>query len=141
MQEVPSMETNLLDRMLNTYLREQIPVTATLQNKIRVSGKIRAFDSYVIVLDGQKQEILYRHAISSLASYVPEEQKRQPIPNHPAPAALKPPARPAKNISSKPRPVRQPQSTPLAASASDPGINNTMKDGLLRWMQEQKAAK
>jgi RNA chaperone Hfq len=58
------MECNLLDRMLNSYLESQMPVTITLQNKIRVSGKIRAFDSYVIVVEGQKREIVYRHAVS-----------------------------------------------------------------------------
>ena len=72
------METNLLDRMLNTYLTELTPVTITLQNKIRVSGKIKAFDSYVIIMEGQKREIVYRHAVSSLCSAVQEEQKRQP---------------------------------------------------------------
>ena len=61
------METNLFDRMLSTYMTEQTAVTLTLQNKIRVSGKVKAFDSYVVVMEGQKREILYRHAISSLA--------------------------------------------------------------------------
>jgi RNA chaperone Hfq len=137
------METNLLDRMLNTYLIDQTPVTATLQNKIRVSGKIKAFDSYVIVLDNQKQEILYRHAISSLTSLVQEEQKRQPAPaSRPAQAAPRTPARPPKNSAPKPRPARQPHPAPTSsASAAEPGINNSMKDGLLKWMQEQKAAK
>ena len=72
------METNLLDRMLNTYLTEQTTVAVTLQNRIRVAGKIKAFDSYVIVMDSPKREILYRHAISSLTPMVQEEQKRQP---------------------------------------------------------------
>ena len=59
------METNLFDRMLSAYMTEQTSVTLTLQNKIRVSGKVKAFDSYVVIMEGQKREILYRHAISS----------------------------------------------------------------------------
>ena len=131
------METNLLDRMLNAYQNDQTPVTVTLQNKVRVSGKIKAFDSYVIVVDGQKNEILYRHAVSSLTPFVQEEQKRQPAPARPS-VATKPAPRPQKNIAQKPRPQHQP--APSTASG-DASLNNSMKDGLLKWMQEQKAAK
>ncbi len=122
--------------MLNTYLTEQTPVTVTLQNKIRVSGRIKAFDSYVIVIEGQKREILYRHAVSSLTLAVQEEQKRQPAPSRMAPAKLA--SRPQKSVPHKPRPSQNP--TPLSLSTADQSINNSMKEGLLKWMQEQKAA-
>lgn len=130
------METNLLDRMLETYMTGQTPVTVTLQNKIRVSGRIRAFDSYVIVMEGHKREILYRHAVSCLTPLVPPEHKRPPEAGRTAATRTAPP-RPAKSASPDPRPA-QPQS--LSQSASD-SLNNNMKEGLLRWMQEQKAAK
>ena len=131
------METNLLDRMLDSYMTGHIPVTVTLQNKIRVSGKIRAFDSYVIVMEGHKREILYRHAISCLSPIIVlDEHKRPPAASRPAPVKTAPP-RPAKSASHSPRHV-QPQ-TP-SPSATD-SLNNSMKEGLLKWMQEQKAAK
>jgi len=139
------METNLLDRMLETYLHEQTPVTVVLQNKIRVTGKIRAFDSYVIVMDDQKREILYRHAISCVSPLVHEVQKHQPSASKPAPVKAAPSGpprvasqKPSPKPSHKPRPA---PSQPLSASAGDPGLSNSMKDGLLKWMQEQKAAK
>ncbi len=133
------METNLLDRMLNTYLASRTPVTVTLQNKIRVSGKIKAFDSYVIIMDGQKREIVYRHAVSCLAPAAPEEQKRPAPAPRPAQAQTKPAAKPAHASRQRPR---QPQHQPaLSASAGESGINNSMKEGLLKWMQGQKAAK
>ena len=128
------MEMNLFDRMLNSYMTDQIVVTLTLQNKIRISGKVKAFDSYVVVMEGQKHEILYRHAISSLAPSAQEEQKPQQVVSRPAPARAVP--RPQKNAPHKPRPAR-----PLSPSADESGINNSMKEGLLKWMQEQKAAK
>jgi RNA chaperone Hfq len=132
------METNLLDRMLNAYLTDRTPVILTLQNKIRVSGKIKAFDSYVIVMEGPKREILYRHAVSSLAPVVQEEQKRPAVQRRPAPA--KAAVRPQNGAAYK-RPVDRPAPA-LSASAQDPGgINNAMKEGLLKWMREQKAAK
>ncbi len=134
------MEINLLDRMLNTYLTEQTPVTVTLQNKIRVSGKIKAFDSYVIIMEGQKREILYRHAISTLSLAVQEEQKRQPAQQRPSAVkpAVAPNSKPQKSASRNTQPMHQQPS--LSASASEP-INSSMKDGLLKWMQEQKASK
>ncbi len=131
------METNLLDRMLNAYLIEQTPVTVTLQNKIRVSGRIKAFDSYVIIMEGMKRQILYRHAISSLAPAPQEEQKRQPVPSRPSPA--KTALGPQKSAAHKSRSAGQ--QVTLSASTAEPSINNGMKEGLLKWMQEQKAAK
>ena len=133
------METNLLDRMLDTYQSEQTAVTVTLQNKIRISGKIKAFDSYVIVLEGQRREILYRHAVSCLAAYAPDEQKHPAPAPRPRPTQAKPATRPVKPSPQKPG-QHQPQ-TVLSATAGESGINSSMKEGLLKWMQEQKAAK
>jgi RNA chaperone Hfq len=132
------METNLLDRMLDTYLTGRNSVTVTLRNKIRVSGRIKAFDSYVIVMDGHKQEILYRHAVMCVSPLPQEEQKRQTVTSRPAAVKTAPP-RPAK---SAPRPPAQtqPQSPPPTAPEAG-GLSNSMKEGLLKWMQEHKAAK
>jgi len=130
------METNLLDRMLDQYLTGHTPVTVTLQNKIRVSGRIRAFDSYVIVMEGHKQEILYRHAISCLCPLAQEEHKRQPAASPPAMAKAVH-SGPVKSASHKPGHA-QPQ---MVSPSTTESLNNNMKDGLLKWMQEQKAAK
>ncbi len=131
------METNLLDRMLDAYQTSQTSVTVTLQNKIRVSGKIRAFDSYVIVMEGQKHEILYRHAVSCIAPQIADGQK------HPATASRATPTkdgvRPPEPAGQKSRQIRQPAA--LSAGAPESSINNSMKEGLLRWMKEQKASK
>jgi RNA chaperone Hfq len=130
--------------MLNAYLEAQTSVIVTLQNKIRISGKIRAFDSYVIIMEGHKREIIYRHAISSLSphvQHVQEEQKHAVAMQRPAQARTPQPARtwPASPKPAASRSQARPQA--LAASAGDPGLNNSMKEGLLKWMQEQKAAK
>jgi RNA chaperone Hfq len=133
------METNLLDRMLNTYQDERTPVRITLQNKIHVTGRICAFDSYVIVIDGQKREILYRHAVASVApAAAPKEE-----PRHQAaaarPSTQKPASRPQKSSSQKQRPsVNQHLS---AAAPADSSLNSTLKDGLMKWMQEQKSTR
>jgi RNA chaperone Hfq len=130
------METNLLDRMLDTYQTGRTSVTVTLRNKIRISGRIKAFDSYVIVMDGHKQEILFRHAVTCLSPLPQEEHVRPAATGKPAPVKTAP-QKPAKFASHKPK-QQQPQAPAPAATES---LSNTMKDGLLKWMQENKAAK
>lgn len=134
------METNLLDRMLSSYMDERASVTVTLQNKIKVSGKIKAFDSYVIMMEKPKREILYRHAISSIAPHVQEEARPAPAASKPALAVkqspVRPTIRPTKPAAQKTRPQQ-----PIAPAAPEQNISNSMKEGLLRWMQEHKAAK
>ena len=140
------METNLLDKMLSSYLSQKTPVTIVLQNKNRVSGRIRMFDSYVIVMENQKNEIVYRHAISSLLPALAAEQDHRPSEQRteqPRPAARPAPkaSNHRKQAADKGRPSRPAPKVAAAASASDPGLSNSMKEGLLRWMQEQKAGK
>lgn len=140
------METNLLDKMLGSYLSQKTPVTIVLQNKNRIFGRIRMFDSYVIVMDNQKNEIVYRHAISSILPALAAEPAREPREQRAERA--KPASKPApkaanypRQAAAKGRPSRPAPKAAAAASASDTGLSNSMKEGLLRWMQEQKAGK
>jgi hypothetical protein len=109
-----------------------------LQNKVRRSGRIAAFDNYVIVLDGQKNEIVYRHAVSCLFPASAAEQAR------PAPQRIEQ-QRPAPRAEKRSAPAAAAQRThkpsSKAPASPEPGINTGMKEGLLRWMQEQKSAK
>lgn len=136
------METNLLDKMLSTYQSQKTPVTIVLQNKARISGRIGSFDSYVIIMDKPKSEIVYRHAIASLLPFTaaerPREQKTEQVKPVPRPASQ--PAKYPPQASAKRKPQR-PAAPKAAAASSEPGLNNGMKEGLLRWMQERKAGK
>ncbi len=59
---------NLQDAILSEVQREKIPVTMFLMNGFQLRGTITGFDSFVVVLvtDG-KQQMIYKHAISTLA--------------------------------------------------------------------------
>jgi host factor-I protein len=140
------METNLLDKMLSSYQSQRTPVTIVLQNKNRISGRIRMFDSYVIVMENQKNEIVYRHAVSSLLRSLSTEQAHQP--REQRTEQVKPASKPApkaanypRQAAAKGRPSGTAPKAAASAAASDPGLSNSMKEGLLRWMQEQKAQK
>ena len=63
---------NLQEAILNEVRRDRIPVTLFLMNGFQLRGVITGFDSFVVVLvtDG-KQQMIYKHAISTLAPMKP----------------------------------------------------------------------
>ena len=63
---------NLQDSILKEVRREKVPVTLFLMNGFQLRGTITGYDSFVVVLvsDG-KQQMIYKHAISTLAPMKP----------------------------------------------------------------------
>ena len=63
---------NLQEAILNEVRRDRVPVTLFLMNGFQLRGIITGFDSFVVVLvtDG-KQQMIYKHAISTLAPIKP----------------------------------------------------------------------
>jgi host factor-I protein len=61
---------NVQDLFLNTLRKENIPVLVFLTNGTRLKGVIKSFDNFVIVLKQDKQQLIFKHAISSI---VPEK--------------------------------------------------------------------
>ena len=64
--------TNLQEAILNEVRRDRVPVTLFLMNGFQLRGIITGFDSFVVVLvtDG-RQQMIYKHAISTLAPMKP----------------------------------------------------------------------
>ena len=63
-------KTNLQDLFLLRAKRDRVPVTMFLMNGFQMRGCITGFDAFTVILtsDG-KQQIIYKHAISTI---VPE---------------------------------------------------------------------
>ena len=63
---------NLQEAILKEVKRDHVPVTLFLMNGFQLRGIITGFDSFVVVLvsDG-KQQMIYKHAISTLAPMKP----------------------------------------------------------------------
>ena len=63
---------NLQDAILKEVIRDRVPLTQVLMNGFQLRGIITGFDSFVVVLvsDG-KQQMIYKHAISTLAPMKP----------------------------------------------------------------------
>ena len=60
---------NLQDSFLNSLRKEKIPVTVFLTNGVRLKGTIKAFDNFVVLLRDVNEQLIYKHAISTI---VPE---------------------------------------------------------------------
>ena len=63
---------NLQEAILKEVCRERVPVTMFLMNGFQLRGFVTGFDSFVVVLvsDG-KQQMIYKHAISTLVPMKP----------------------------------------------------------------------
>lgn len=63
-------QVNLQDVFLNQMRKEKIPVTMYLVNGARISGTIKGFDNFVILMKQENQQLVYKHAISTI---IPEK--------------------------------------------------------------------
>ncbi len=58
---------NLQDIFLNQARKEKIPITVFLMNGFQFKGMVRGFDEYTVIIDSDgKQELIYKHAISTI---------------------------------------------------------------------------
>ena len=60
---------SLQDPFLNALRRENVPVAIYLMNGIKLQGQIDSFDQFVILLKSSVNQMVYKHAISTI---VPE---------------------------------------------------------------------
>ena len=73
---------NLQDLFLLTARRERVSVTVFLVNGFQMRGVVTGFDSFVVMLESDgKQQMLYKHAISTIVPLRPislhEEAERE----------------------------------------------------------------
>lgn len=63
---------NLQDIFLNQARRDKLPVTVFLMNGFQLRGVVRGFDNFTVVLNSDgKQQLIYKHAISTLIPQKP----------------------------------------------------------------------
>ncbi|WP_424946833.1 RNA chaperone Hfq [Candidatus Spongiihabitans sp.] len=62
----PLRGTALQDPFLNVLRKERIPVSVFLVNGIKLQGQIESFDQFVIVLRNTVNQMIYKHAISTI---------------------------------------------------------------------------
>ena len=58
---------NIQDSFLNTARKDKSVITIYLLSGVKLTGRIRSFDKYSVVLDTNNQEqLIFKHAISTV---------------------------------------------------------------------------
>ncbi|MBL4638534.1 MAG: RNA chaperone Hfq [Proteobacteria bacterium] len=57
---------SLQDPFLNALRKENVPVAIYLVNGIKLQGQIDSFDHFVILLKNSVNQMVYKHAISTI---------------------------------------------------------------------------
>jgi len=73
---------NIQDTFLNTVRKDKSPITIYLVSGVKLTGKIRSFDKYSVLLENNSQEqLIFKHAISTVVSgRVPASTSAHPEP-------------------------------------------------------------
>jgi len=68
MSEAKAAPQNIQDAFLNTVRREKTTVVIYLVNGAKLTGRIRSFDKFSILLEaGTQEQLIFKHAISTIS--------------------------------------------------------------------------
>jgi host factor-I protein len=95
MENAAQNTQNVQDSFLNTLRRDRINVTIYLMGGVKLTGKIKSFDKFSLVLEsGNLEQLIFKHAISTIS--VPRGavhySRPEPAQQHQAPSAPQQPA-------------------------------------------------
>jgi host factor-I protein len=72
---------NIQDSFLNTARKDKSVITIYLLSGVKLTGRIRSFDKYSVVLDTNNQEqLIFKHAISTVVMSRPHSADRHAEP-------------------------------------------------------------
>ena len=72
-------KANLQDIFLLRARQERLAVTLFLMNGFQMRGTIVGYDTFVVVLDSEgKQQVVYKHAISTISPVRPVDLTEMP---------------------------------------------------------------
>jgi host factor-I protein len=85
---------NIQDAFLNTARRERSTVTIFLLHGAKLSGRIKSFDKFSVLLEsGSQEQLIFKHAISTIvharrgSGDLRSSQPPQGVPSPPEPPA------------------------------------------------------
>src|SRR5436305_3191260 len=65
--EAKPAQQNIQDSFLNTARKERHNITIYLVSGVKLTGRIRSFDKYSVVLEtGNQEQLIFKHAISTV---------------------------------------------------------------------------
>ncbi|MBR0284951.1 MAG: RNA chaperone Hfq [Selenomonadaceae bacterium] len=63
---------NLQDSFLNQVRKENVAVSIHLMNGFQIKGNVKGFDNFTVIVESMgKQQLVYKHAISTIAPMKP----------------------------------------------------------------------
>jgi host factor-I protein len=66
METKPALQ-NIQDSFLNTARKERNNITIYLVSGVKLTGRIRSFDKYSVILEtGNQEQLIFKHAISTV---------------------------------------------------------------------------
>ena len=72
---------NIQDSFLNTARKDKAVITIYLLSGVKLTGRIRSFDKYSVVMDTNNQEqLIFKHAISTVVMARPHPVERHAEP-------------------------------------------------------------
>jgi len=84
---------NIQDSFLNNARKDKIVLTIYLMSGVKLSGRIKSFDKYSLVLETNNQEqLIFKHAISTVVTQKSSHSYSSPPPVHTAATAAAPAA-------------------------------------------------
>jgi len=79
---------NIQEAFLNNARKEKILLTIYLMSGVKLSGRIKSFDKYSVVLESNNQEqLIFKHAISTVVITRPSHSGSSAPASHAAAAA------------------------------------------------------
>jgi host factor-I protein len=101
---------NIQDSFLNTARKDKTVITLYLLSGVKLTGRIRSFDKYSVVLETNNQEqLIFKHAISTVVMNKASHMDRPPgshAPSIGAPATASAPAGTASGQATGTAPVK-----------------------------------
>lgn len=68
MENIAQTTQNVQDGFLNTLRRDRTNVTIYLIGGVKLTGRIRSFDKFSVVLEsGNLEQLIFKHAISTIS--------------------------------------------------------------------------
>src|SRR5258708_23438499 len=86
--ETKPAQQNIQDSFLNTARKERHNITIYLVSGVKLTGRIRSFDKYSVVLEtGNQEQLIFKHAISTVVMARQLHSHAEPKPTLAAPEA------------------------------------------------------
>jgi host factor-I protein len=68
MEKTPQQQNTIQDNFLNGARKDRSSVTIYLMSGVKLTGRIKSFDKYSVILEaGSQEQLIFKHAISTVS--------------------------------------------------------------------------